>query len=284
MANLPNDDAFWKKVSDELTKKRINANPLFARTVVHFSLTAFDALKMNAYMLSFMADCRRLSKEPGNVNQGDERESGLKDRRLHLIVKKVGKKTGAEQMCKLICPGKGEKGKGESLTKVLREEHNLTNRNYSDITELVYAAANAAKGDKQNEKKKGDCHTFNVAVQYLTAFVNFILWACDFANRRMTLEQVKKLIPLTEKAIGPMFERIRNGQGGVIGLRNFVTVNEQYVGNTINSLDQMFAEYRHKINEENAITNDITNDSVRTKSMVVLTLEEKKRKKKEKKK
>ena len=210
MADLPNDDAFWKKVTDELKKEQINANPLFVRTVVHFSLTAFDALKMNAYMLSFMADCRRLSKEAGNVNQGNERESGLKDRRLHLIVKKVGKKTGPEQMCKLICPGKGKKGKGESLSKVLREEHNLTRKSYSDITDLVYAAANAAKGDKQNEKKKGDCHTFKVAVQHLTAFVNFILWACDFANHRMTLDQVNMLIPRTEEAIGPMFERVKN--------------------------------------------------------------------------
>ena len=56
MANSPDDAQFQKDVTDNLKKKNCIATQQFVRTIVHFSTPAFEALKMNACMMSVMAD------------------------------------------------------------------------------------------------------------------------------------------------------------------------------------------------------------------------------------
>lgn len=267
---MKDDDQYWAQLTKKLAQSDCIANRKFVRTVMQFSTTALDALMMNAYMMSVMADCRCVSSQVGpEKNQGELREGVLKDRRLHLIVKESETKQGSEQLYELIRPGKGDEG----ITKSLKDEHRLTKTTYNHVMKLVTEATkpnatenednNAAEMKNDGEDNQARGHTWTTAVQYLNAFVNFILWACDFANHKMTIEQVNMLIPLTEKVIRPMFEKVTNGQGRVLGLRNFVTTDKRYVGNTIDSLDQMFAEYRH-LNKDNA-----NNGDIKTKSVVV---------------
>ena len=118
-----NNPNYWNGVSEKLGKKKCIATPKFVRTVMHFSTTAFQKLKMNAYMMSVMADCPCVSGKDDGKNIGDERDSELKDRCLHLIVEKLK----SNNKYKLICPGTGN----ETMTKLLKEIHKLTKDNYA---------------------------------------------------------------------------------------------------------------------------------------------------------